>query len=440
MSRFSRLMFAVCTLLIISACDSDSDNVPVAQIEVSASLGLLTDATVTMTQADGTPLPGATGTTGSDGKATINYNANYRGPYVIRVAGNPNARYFDEATQTMVPFPDGQSIRAVGSTPGANVGVTILTELAAQVAESVGSGITAADIDNINESIRAAFAPDIADILTPPVIVGADNIASQSLGTDDASRYALRLAALAGIASGTDAPALTILTQLSADLADGSLDGTGPDGAIADLAYGTAGFVNAFTNAIQLAATTLANTDLSAVLEELNVVTDANILQRIIDAGVTLPSDVTDLITNGGGGTVVGDGDFNLTISGTISAAGIGTPFSLQLSGVPAPTPGDTDAITDVVNSTVTGLEGIADFSVSIVNNTASQVTFDVTLTAQQAGTSVSLDLRYDYVSTGDNTNPDAGDGTNGGTDGGTNGGTDGGTNAGTGGGDGRRW
>ncbi len=434
MPRIFRYAAILSSLALMYACSSDSNNFPTTQLVVDASLGQVTGATVTMLQPDGTPLTGATGTTGTDGRVTIAYNAGFSGPYVVQVSGNPDASYFDEASQTTVPFPAGQSIRAIGSSPSGSVGVTILTELAAQVADSVGSGITAADIDTINESIRVAFAPDVASILTPPVIIHSGNISSQSLGTDDASRYALRLAALAGIAAGSEAPALAILQQLSADLADGALDGNGPDGAIANLAYGTRGFAAAFSDAIALAATSLANTDLSAVLESINVSTSGNLLQRVIDGGVSLPSSVTDAIQGAGG--ALGSGNFNLTVSGNISTAGIATPFSLQLNGVPAPTPGDTDAINTAISSSVAGLDNIADLNISVVNNTASQITFDVTLTAEQAGTSVTLALRYDYVSTGGSSNPDSSGGTDGDTTGGgTSGGgtTGGGTTGGSG-------
>lgn len=425
-----KTLFLIFISLTLYAC-SDSNNVPQKDIVVSASLGQITGADVTITSASGNTV--GTGTLDGNGTATVSIPANTSSPMIVTVTGNANAKYFDEASGFEVELPSSRKVRAYARSSRTTVGVTPLTELAAQVAAQVGDNVTEADVDSINESVRSMFAPDVSDILTPPVLVSAANINSQSLGTDEASLYALRLAALATLGAGTDAPALTILSQLSDDLTDGIIDGNGAEGAIPNINYGD--FSAAFSAAIQLASTTLANSDLLAQLDTITVATGANLLQQLIDGGLQLPSSVVDKIASsagGGTGSVGGTGNYDLTISGNIVTQGISTPFNLTLPGIPAPDPTDTSAVTEIINSSLAGVTGVTSLTVTVVNNSSSQITFDVEFSAQQAGVNVTLALRYDYTLNGSSSNPDSGGGaTDGGTGSGSGDGSTGGTTGG---------
>ena len=417
------LIFAALALV---AC-SDGNNVPQRDIVVSASLGKITGADITITTTSGTTV--GSGTLSSNGTATVSIPANTSSPMIVTVTGNSSARYFDEAAGVEVELPATRRIRAFARANRPVVGVTPFTEIAAQLAAQIGATVTESDVDTINESVRVMFAPDVSDILTPPTLVSADNFNSQSLGTDEASLYALRLAALAGLGAGTDAPALTILAQLSDDLTDGRVDGIGATGAIPNINYGN--FADAFRAAIQLASTTLANSELIAQLDNITVASGANLLQQLIDGGLQLPESVVSQIPSGteGVGGAGGTGNFDLTISGNITTQGVNAPFSVTLPGIPAPDPTDTNAVTNTINSSVAGLSSVSSLSVSVITNTSSQVTFDVEFTAQQAGVAVTVSLRYDYVLNGNSNNSDSGGGlTDGSTTGdGTGGGTTGG-------------
>lgn len=197
-------------------------------IVVTASLGRIRNATVVVTELDGTPIDGATGVLDDTGSVVLDLPADFTGPLRVEVQGDADAEYFDEATGTFRPFGAGRRLRAVLSAPQDVVGVTLLTDLAASMLDGMASP-TAADIDQANESVRTLLAPDVTDITQPPTVID-DSSGAGSLAGDDAGRYAALLAALAKVGAGSDAPALAVLDQLRADIADGSLD---------DLADGT---------------------------------------------------------------------------------------------------------------------------------------------------------------------------------------------------------
>jgi len=381
---------------------------PQATITVTPSLGRITGADVLVTQADGTPIAGATGSLTEDGTVSITHDGTYTGPILVTVTGNDGATYFDESAGTNLPMGADVSIRAFAPSPLEDVGVTILTELAAQIVDKLEGAISAADVEAINNSVRASLAPDIPDLLTPPTIVSEDNISTQSLANDAGGVYALRLAALATLAAGEAAPALAILNQLASDLADGVIDGNGADGALASLSYTASDFANLFSNALELAASSLADTDLMAVARDLAVAIDDNLLQAVLDAGVVLPASVTVLIDASDipvdvGGSTGGDitGDFDLTVSGEVITLGIGTEFSAIITNIVAPTPSDTAEVQKVIEESIAGLSNIQNLIVTIVNNTSDRITFDVSFDANQSGVTVSFKLRYDYVPAG---------------------------------------
>lgn len=243
MKQISRLTAAAAlsTLsLALAGClgkddDSANNGSSASSVTISPSLGVVTNATVNVYQADGATLLG-TGELGSAGQVTINI-PDYSGPVVIEVAGDSNAQYYDEATGALVSLPAGKKIRAMASSASGTFAVTVLTELAYQgaVAQNL-LPLDANEVDAMNEKIRAALASEIGNLLTPPTAFNATTTAG-SLGNDDAGRHALKLAALASLGNGQAAPALAVLESLVADLADGAIDGNGSGGASVNAPY-----------------------------------------------------------------------------------------------------------------------------------------------------------------------------------------------------------
>ncbi len=426
----------------------DGGETPVEEtISIVASLGLIKNADVTVSTSDGTAIGSAT--SGEDGTVSITHDGSYTGPVLVTVSGNDTATYFDEAKGLDLPLPIGSSIRAYAPSPLASIGVTILTELAAQLVANLEGAVTADDITAINESVRANFAPDVSDILLPPVLVSADNFNAQALVDDEASKYALRIAALAGLASGTESPALAILNQLSSDLADGDIDGLGVNGALSGLSYTVSDFAGLFQNALQLAASTLAGSDLLPKVADFKITTSANFLQSLLDQGLKLKSGVADLINppqtgggsdSGSGGSTGGNtgtggvdisGNYDLTLSGQVITFGVGSNFELVIKGIVAPSPNDTAAVTKAIEESVAGVSNITNLTITVVTNTTDRITFDVSLDAQQSGVSIQLKLRYDYVKVGGSSGSGGTTGS-GGTDSGTGSGTDTGTGTGS--------
>lgn len=91
-------------------------------------------------------------------------------------------------------------------------------------------------------------------------------------------------------------------------------------------------------------------------------------------------------------------GNYDLTITGQIITFGVGASFEARINGIPAPSPSDTTAVSQVIEETVAGLSNITNLSITIINNSSERVTFDVNFTAQQSGVEVTVELRYDYV------------------------------------------
>lgn len=311
-NAISRLLILVFVLALAACGGSGSSTtviptVPAAdvaaedtteEVTVSASLGLISGATVRILQPDGTEITGASGTLAADGTVTITHDGTYDGPIIVEVVGNDSATYFDESTGANQPFGADQVLRAVAPSIDAAVGVTILTDLAYQQAAALGGSLTADDVNAINESIRQMFAPDVEDILVPPVLVGLDNFTQGTLEDTDAGRYALRLAALANMAAGAENPALAILAQLRADLEDGDLDGQSATANISDLYYTANDFAASFATAVNLAAANLGNSDLVTAAANFGLNTALNILTELTESGVALPSEITDRINN----------------------------------------------------------------------------------------------------------------------------------------------
>ncbi|MCC5871041.1 MAG: hypothetical protein JJU22_01460 [Gammaproteobacteria bacterium] len=269
----SRLFIALLVSMLLVACGGSSrddpadpapqpDPVATQEIVVSPSLGRINRGIARAFALNGDALSDAV-TVGDDGTATLEIPATHDEPLLVEVVGADDADYFDESANTTLPFPADQSLRALLPGPRDGVGVSILTELAVILAEAAGETIDLELIEIANERIRAALAADVADLLTPPVIVDGATAAGM-LSDDDAGRLAARLGALAMLAEGAATPALTILRQLAEDIADGTIDGVGLQGVIEDLVYDRVTFAADFLAAIQAFAAAFGTEELQA--------------------------------------------------------------------------------------------------------------------------------------------------------------------------------
>lgn len=254
----ARVPLLTTVLFLIAACDSGGGGAPTPEVPlvpqtqsivVTPSLGQFSGGFAQAFAANGNALSDMTAI-GDGGTAPVTIPASHTGPVIVQVTGSDTATYYDESSQQQVPITGTRRIRASLSAPRASAGVSILTELATLLAEASGDELDAAAIDAANEQIRAALAPDVSDLLTPPTLVNASTGAGAVDGSD-AGKLAARLGALAMLAAGDATPALTILEQLSLDVADGDIDGSGSDGAIEGLAYDAANFAAAFVAAIR---------------------------------------------------------------------------------------------------------------------------------------------------------------------------------------------
>lgn len=91
---------------------------------------------------------------------------------------------------------------------------------------------------------------------------------------------------------------------------------------------------------------------------------------------------------------------WNLSISGDLTVLGNAVNFAgIDLVDVPAPDLDSTDELNNEINSTLEGVAtSISSISITVVTNTSTQRTFDVTFSATANGVAVSYNLRYDYT------------------------------------------
>ncbi|MES3023317.1 MAG: hypothetical protein V4857_17270 [Pseudomonadota bacterium] len=216
---------------------------PAYAMTFTPSLGKVLNAVVQLKLANGTVI--ATAHTGTVGSVTFSNVPQNSGPLLVEVLGSTSATYYDEATNTFLPFGPERMLRTavVASAANSNIAVTAFTTMAVARAVQLTGGLNAANIASANSAIATAFK--VPDILTAPAIVGsAADMAA--LPNTPAGQYALRLAALAKLAlnqnANIGAPALAMVEAMSKDMADGVLDGKQGADLLANLPYVGANF------------------------------------------------------------------------------------------------------------------------------------------------------------------------------------------------------
>lgn len=307
--------------LMLAACNSNDDDnaaipavVQTTQVTVTPSLGKILNAKVTLKNAK----TGATlgnGNTSSTGIATFTATKT-SDPVVVEVQGVDGAQgatYFDEAKNANIPLPATQKIRAIVPTlnDNANVGVTVLTEVATQAAIKAAGNkltdVTTKIANDANEQVKILLAKELgtASLLTPPTIIGKETIVKNVITARNAANdYALKLAGLAQMGAG-NTPVLDVLQKLSDDLSDNKLDGMKGS---TDIDYST-GETADITDALQAYIAAYANA------QKINTIYTTQILNgfQVVEGEIKIT------VTVGGGGT--GSGCV-ATVSGV---PGIGT-------------------------------------------------------------------------------------------------------------------
>ena len=322
--------------LLLAACNNNDDDnaatptvVQTTQVTVTPSLGKILNAKVTLKNAK-TGATLGTGNTDNTGIATFTATKT-SDPVVVEVQGSSTATYYDEKSANNLPLTAAKTIRALAPTltDNANIGVTVLTELATQAAEKNAKGlanVSAQIVNEANTQIKNLLAKELgtASLLTPPTIIGKDTIIANTIKARTAANdYAIKLAALANLGTG-DMPVLDMLQKFSDDLSDNKLDGMK---GTTDIDYST-GKTNDITDAID---EYLANW---VEFAKINSVYTEQILNgfEVIEGNI-----VITLNNTGSSGGSSASGNYNLTVKTDVSGLGSLPIPTVTIQNVPKP-------------------------------------------------------------------------------------------------------
>jgi len=348
-----------------SSSSSSSTPVPDKEITVTPSLGKVSDATVSLFKSDGTTLL-ATSEIGTDGSVQISYSGTYVGPIVVVVAGDEDASYFDEASGTMIDFGTGKLLRSMVPSGTTETAVTILTEVAYQISVINSIALTDSIVTQLNGLVRQALAPELTSIIAAPFLFDSATTTGD-LGNNEAGKYALRLAALAQLGAAGATPALTIVEQLAADFADGTLDGMSNSSAIDGLLYNSANLASNLNTFLSTLAASYGSAELQAALSTYTNISTSIDINDILPGG----GGSTDLIATGDGAALAGGNGATGTVGSTtytftghpVEGSALYAYFPLTDSGVFIAYNG-TDPITRWQLSGFTNSEGIINCNV----------------------------------------------------------------------------
>ncbi|MCF6442495.1 hypothetical protein L1077_24000 [Pseudoalteromonas luteoviolacea] len=426
-------------LLSLSGCLDNDDDDPVTnptpvdqstKVTVTPSLGLIKNADVQLlTLANKQAVEGATGSTGEDGTATITVPSGTTGPFIVEVKPTSESEYFDESKGQFLPLPSTTTLRAVMASLQEQVGVTTLTEIAAN--SIISANVVDADsVNAVNEQIKNALAPALDNILQAPQLV-SENVAG-SINNDQAGIYATTLAGLAKLGATQDNPAIAILNSLKADFLDNVLDGKVGDQVFENPVYNADTFVSDLSSQISSYASSFGVEALSA---DVNGIFSLDSIKKTLEGLEEILKDLNlddisfDFIPGGliPGGDDDDDDDDNddqgnddavptLTITGTSTTAGVSVNLpEIKLENVPAPNPEDLDAIEKQIKTQIES-QGItvSDFSFKLVSADDSKLVVSVQYTISTQGVTSTSDLTYTwtpgYSSDGDDHSDDSSD------------------------------
>ncbi|MBQ4812459.1 hypothetical protein J8M20_13965 [Pseudoalteromonas luteoviolacea] len=403
-------------LLSLPGCLDNDDDDPVptqqdTQITVTPSLGLIKNANIQiLTLSNNQPVAGATGSTGESGNATITVPAGTTGPFLVEVVPTSDSEYFDEAKAAFLPLPSDTKLRAVLSNLQSQVGVTTLTEIAAN--SIISANVSDANsVNAVNEQIRKALAPALQSILQAPQLISEN--AEGSVNNDQGGIYAVTLAALAKLGSTQDNPALAMLNSLKADFLDNQLDGKVGDKAFQNPIYNADSFISDLSAQI----TSYANSfGVAELISDINSTFLLNEIKKTLEGledilnGLNLDDLNFDFIPDG---FLPDDDDDDqdddqgnddttatLTITGTTTTAGITTDLpAITVNNVPAPNPEDINAIEQQIKTQVES-QGITvtNLEFELVSASSEKVVVSVKYSFSTSGVTVTADLTYTWT------------------------------------------
>ncbi|KID57000.1 hypothetical protein JF50_14115 [Pseudoalteromonas luteoviolacea] len=404
-------------LLSLSGCLDNDDDDPVTNpvdqsttVTVTPSLGLIKNADVQLlTLANKQVVEGATGSTGDDGTATITVPSGTTGPFIIEVKPTSESEYFDESKGQFLPLPSTTTLRAVMASLQNQVGVTTLTEIAANSIISANV-VDATSVNAVNEQIKNALAPALDSILQAPQLV-SENVAG-SINNDQAGIYATTLAGLAKLGSSQDNPAIAILNSLKADFLDNVLDGKVGDQVFENPVYNAETFVSDLSSQISAYANSFGVEALSA---DVNGIFSLDDIKKTLEGLEEILKDLNlddisfDFIPGGliPGGDDDDDDDQGsddivptLTITGTSTTAGISVNLpEIKLENIPAPNPEDLGEIEKEIKTQIES-QGItvSNFSFQLVSADESKLVVSVQYTISTQGVTSTSDLTYTWT------------------------------------------
>lgn len=227
-TRISPIALAVSSAIVLTACGggggggSSSTTANPTSVTVTPSLGkFTTPCDVVLLKSNGESI--GTSKINSNGAATIALSG-YTGAVIAQVKGGSGCQYYDESTGALTDFGTGKKLSAIVDTTRNEVGINVLTNLAAARlldGDKLAAGKTTSDIQTENLSVQRMF--QVSDMFAAPTPIGS---ASDKLaGTGEADKLALKLAALAKIAADRSTDIASLAASLANDLAaDGKLD------------------------------------------------------------------------------------------------------------------------------------------------------------------------------------------------------------------------
>ncbi|ESP93703.1 MULTISPECIES: hypothetical protein [Pseudoalteromonas] len=405
-------------LMSLSGCLNNDDDDPVTtppptdqstKVTVTPSLGLIKNADVQLlTLTNKQAVEGATGSTGESGSATITVPNGTTGPFIVEVKPTSESEYFDESKGQFMALPASTTLRAVMATLQDQVGVTTLTEIAAN--SIISANVSDADsVNAVNEQIKKALAPALDNILQVPQLVSEN--AAGTINNDQAGIYAATLAGLAKLGESQDNPAIAILNSLKADFLDNVLDGKVGDKAFENPIYNADTFVADLSSQI----TSYANSfGVSALSADIAGIFSLDEIKKTLEGLDDILKDLNlddlnfDFIPGGllpGGGDDDDDQDNDdttptLTITGTSTTAGISVDIpEIKLENIPAPNPEDLADIEKQIKSQIES-QGItvSDFSFKLVSADETKVVVSVQYTISTQGVTSTSDLTYTWM------------------------------------------
>lgn len=288
-ARLSPIALAVTGALTLAACGGGGGSSTSAttttpssvDVTVTPSLGQFsTGCAVELRKSTGETLGSAN--VGSNGKATVSVTG-YTGAVIATVKGSSTCTYFDEASGTDKPFGATQKLSAVVDSVRQELGVNILTNLAAaRVLDTTGSalasGTTTDTIKQENATIQVMF--QVGDIFAAPTLINSST--GKVLDNSEAGTLAAKLAALAEIANSKSTTVADLATNLADDLKDGTLD-----------SVNTTALQTALSTAITKYADDTAKASLDSVASNTTLTTDTTAAKEQAKTALTAGTSLT---------------------------------------------------------------------------------------------------------------------------------------------------